>query len=897
MEHEYLYRESEEAILILSVMDVLEIGSESELGGEFSGKKVRIFARKILINGRVECGDLLLSAEEISSSGVGDIYLSDRNEPEACLDIYAAVCKDIGKKIQVHVGGHGNVRILTTGPYRRAMLFLAEADDEGYYCNLLDALCQAADADEKVKESIYKKLWELYDGYDPDNEYPATVSGKEQYSQMFSGICGDILCLYNQSEQTEQKEMKQELEAVLEQAGRIIGSYDAVYEERLMHELVRSDRVRTSVCDIRQVDDRKEAAGLALFPIVHPVQTRMLLEKCKLNFAVNSVVDQKHELYNEMLSGFLEVRNQAEIFRERNAELETLYEKRKEELFYTFIQEDTLHLFDESSVYIARLSQGYDYFGKKEIWAPRGSFSMYQSQMDKMLLHFKNVEEEYRLYLDKNQSQREKLSKLRQEESQECVQQSNALRELKELQQRQESTRTRIEQLGRELEEKRTLLAEGLQQIEDLIQNSFGCSAEDIISAIAMCAFAPGSKLLVGSQIVDLAAKGFTTAVGASGIHVKKKYLIKKVVHCSNDVKEFITSYRELKDGTLQSDRQSENRILMDDEDMMSLFGMLDDIFPDEISELKKQFKKFSDMVVEQNQKILEYNEYLWQIQEKKANADCHESNRRMLQTLLRENVDPELPQIRQFMSAIYTETQRKILFEMYKECKAFYYWSANEITSVSEALVRYKPYELSSAVFEKIQTDLLAEQNEIIERRGICPSGERGQGIKIEYSLLENGRNDLVEKLKKEYTVSFQIEEATVKSTLEENPFAGKAEVRLLKLAIQAIGAEAESAITVDAVHFGEEVIYDKYARRIRFSHDEIKGCSEYDGKRITYIQYDDKEHTYALISPFAFWTLSLDKKKHKKLNLEKLEDVRMTFYVTCVPFEDGAGRTVEFF
>ncbi len=193
-----------------------------------------------------------------------------------------------------------------------------------------------------------------------------------------------------------------------------------------------------------------------------------------------------------------------------------------------------------------------------------------------------------------------------------------------------------------------------------------------------------------------------------------------------------ITGYRELQDGTLEAEDEAGNLLLISSEDMSGLLGSLEDIFPEEAWKLKKDFKKFSDTVLEQNQKIL---------------------------------------------------------FEMYKECRAFFYWSANGVKRISEALARYKPQELSCAVFETLQLDLLAEQNEIRESRSIPPLRE-----KVEYSLLKNGRSDLLEKLKREFSISFQIEEADEQSTRKENPFAKMTNIRMLKLAVVAEGAEAES-------------------------------------------------------------------------------------------------------
>ncbi len=90
-----------------------------------------------------------------------------------------------------------------------------------------------------------------------------------------------------------------------------------------------------------------------------------------------------------------------------------------------------------------------------------------------------------------------------------------------------------------------------------------------------------------------------------------------------------ITGYRELQDGTLEAEDEAGNLLLISSEDMSGLLGSLEDIFPEEAWKLKKDFKKFSDTVLEQNQKILEYNECGLQIQEKQAEASQHAANQR----------------------------------------------------------------------------------------------------------------------------------------------------------------------------------------------------------------------------------------------------------------------------
>ncbi len=303
----------------------------------------------------------------------GNICLDDQEEKEVRLDIY---CKDLGQNIQIYAGDCGKIRLLTTGPCRKAILMLSKAWMEGHYCNLLQTLQNISAAGCGAKEDIYRGLWSLYDGYDPDNEYPDTISDQEKGQEILAGICSGLTGFYNRGNADDQQEMKQELKTLAEETGKSLERRDIVYEEELMRALIRSDRVRTSFCCFRQVDHVAEAARLAWFPVIHPVQTRMLFEKCKLSFALNSIVDQNHEdrIYKKMLKDFQTVQDQAEAFQEISPELTKLYEHRKNELFYTLFPEDNEHLYEESSVYIARIRQGYVFFGKKKPGCPEVLF-------------------------------------------------------------------------------------------------------------------------------------------------------------------------------------------------------------------------------------------------------------------------------------------------------------------------------------------------------------------------------------------------------------------------------------------------------------------------------------------------------------------------------------------
>lgn len=517
----------------------------------------------------------------------------------------------------------------------------------------------------------------------------------------------------------------------------------------------------------------------------------------------------------------------------------------------------------------------------------------YQQQTEKMLNHFSSVEKEYRLYLNKSESYKCKIDKLMASKEQENVLAAVSLKEKAELEKELKSALGQIEQLEENLMIQKEAVLTELKEIEDSISSSFGCSVEDIISSLAMCAFAPSSKLLIGSQIGDLAVKGFSTVSGASGAHIKKDYLIKKLQYCSKDIKALVTSCKELKNGSLQMENKHGELVLMNNDDILSLLRTLDDIFPDETVALKKTFKKFTDMALEQNQKILDYNDLILMIEEKQTESDSHVANENMLKILVRAEVNPEIPQIMQYMSGLYQEAQRKVMFEIYKECRAFYYWSINEIICVSEAFAKTLPCDISCAMLEELQNSLISEQSNIVESRGIPPQGTIEKGIRIEYSLLEYKRKDLLEKMKYENSITFHMVAADGKTKLDDNPFAKKADVRILKMAVQVVGAKADNAICVDVFHFGDEIIYNTHGEQISFSHDAIRSCCEYPSeetknKGMVYVQFDDELHTYALVSPFAFWTISLDKDRHKHLNLEQLEDIKLIFYVVCKSFSN---------
>jgi len=141
------------------------------------------------------------------------------------------------------------------------------------------------------------------------------------------------------------------------------------------------------------------------------------------------------------------------------------------------------------------------------------------------------------------------------------------------------------------------------------------------------------------------------------------------------------------------------------------------------------------------------------------------------------------------------------------------------------------------------------------------------------------------------------QLKPATLTSTLLENPFAGKANVRLTKVRVWVTGAKTRNNnLQIKITHNGHEKIISKEGETYVFAHESINRIFEYSlvNKELPIIDGDiglrNGNRTYALVGPFTWWTITIDPNDNPGLDMTQVSGVDMAFQGQCYAFEGNA-------
>jgi hypothetical protein len=341
--------------------------------------------------------------------------------------------------------------------------------------------------------------------------------------------------------------------------------------------------------------------------------------------------------------------------------------------------------------------------------------------------------------------------------------------------------------------------------------------------------------------------------------------LVTNIQTATNDINDLRVKFSNIKDSVANFSNSA--KIAMAQADVDALLGSYSNL-PEALA-YKAELDAFFSTCLTRSQKAIEFTGLTLRLKILMAQRSAKAQEAIRLQALLHENPDPALPAYVSFLAKLVSESKRRIVLGLYEEHRAYQYWS---LTDTPFSLQSYDSIVLK-ALHDKMQADAMTAQ---IERNRAPESFGDKEPIVIVLSA-QRYPSAFAQFLKTN-TLNFSI-------PFDEPEFRrGVFGISLSQVAISVVGLVTDdSKASVRLEHHGRARFLNQALAQIVFSHAPRRTQFIYDlktGDPISDLANNlGQDHTYAGLSPFASWTLSVDPSSNANPILNGVSAIELRF------------------
>lgn len=623
--------------------------------------------------------------------------------------------------------------------------------------------------------------------------------------------------------------------------------------------------------------------------LVHPDQCRMYLQKAKRYYWISDI-HQEAKVYNLVYQMLLQLEKRLDYVLQENVlfnylgqevKLGTIIGEKKDNVF-KIMRTETIALLN-------RLQQGYDFYNHEYNWVPNLSFSFYLRLAEQMQKFFHEAEQTYLSYKKNLKNEQVNMEQINQSKMRLDIiseQTENTKHDL-------ENELNHLENLiaihDAKVNARKNDMLEGLANLKEKVDNAFGYSLSDLISAISMCGFAPDSKLIIGSQVLDFFYKSKEMIINSQGISYQKSYIIDEIKRCSNGLEDIMEGYKSLKDGSKKLDDPGANKLLVQEEGLLKLL----DQFYSSIKGYKEDRNKIESYVNEillRNDLILNYNQTLLSWVSKNIEILSAKQQKELLQNDMLQHVKPNLPFLVNFMTEVYNQAKERLLEILYMTQRAYNYWALESKNIISSIMNSKSPGEMTSELFGQVISAMKYDYAMTMEGwktgANIFPDKEDEPGfiITINGDELINYLIDL--STNGSFTYSLYSHKKDQQDKID--PFKRYYNVRVNIVRLKLIGeAIKNKRIAVKIIHGTNENIRNERGVYKTFIHSPVYLIYEHDyssGQTFTDGKFETEDKKYESRSPLCQWEFFIENvdNSETKFPYFDIEEIQIEFHGT---------------
>ncbi len=637
-----------------------------------------------------------------------------------------------------------------------------------------------------------------------------------------------------------------------------------------------------------------------LFCFAHPTQCSMLLQKAQFLYREADPVDNREAL-EQTIDLLNRLVNRTKIFSnlQEDSALAEVYKANEKNIGAINSVGIFKNIYKTADSLLGQIRNGDDYYGNSYNFVPLASFSFYSKILDKQINDFGVIENTFLHFFNVNCEEQERLQDLRAARSYLKQIKQEADSQIKSLKARVENTAKEIAALQNQYEAKKEIVKQKMEEFKDAMESSWYFDLKSLFSSLTTLAFLGASTtgwVIAGSEISYSIYEGAKQVTDDRGVPVQKDYLVSKIKAVEGDLdsKSLSEQYKKLDDGTIEIDDPGANKLIAEQNKVNSFLEDFYMKFPDKTKALKDAFQDYVNLILTRNNKIIYYNSMITLIIKDNCTIKASQQKREILNEENLRQYQPILSAFTTLMRDLYYTAQSQVMKSLYLTERAFRFWSLSDEKPVTKILNGKKIPNINIALLKEAQSTILQSYAKTVENYGmnaqVFPANEEKNGVF--WQLAKSDVDTLKEEDDGEYSVMFQIPTATEDSKKEENVFAGFADVRLTKVRVWIDGIEtSDNELSLTNTHTGNEKIVSRNDDEFSFRHESKKISFKYNWKNKEIFEdgdigYKDKEAIYALVGPFTWWHLIIRNNDNKGLDLSNMTGVRLEFCGTNYAF-----------
>lgn len=898
--------------IVLSAQDVFSIGEGTDFGADHTDEEYYIYAEGVLLADRIKLKNCLISAGNLITGGNETIIdVSGKNgtdvenpnmDPKKCpgdqggdgfsgggLNMYveninvdsavyriAARGGDGGKGQEGTPdtaggsggnGGHGgSVQVLIVHPYLRIVLTLVSIYKDSNYSNKKSQLSACIEN--------MSNLTSL-----------STIKDELQYALDHTNTPEDLnASIYDAAGEINIMAINWKRNFQIDIDGGNYGTYGAGNPSGKNG--VQGNKGSSSIFQVRVGTDLLKEMFVP-FMFVHPSQCAMTLEKVKLMYFSADPVKNPDGI-KDIAVLLKRLQQRTAIFKNLtvSSDLSKYYQDNEQSIGATDSLNSLGQIYDAATNLLNNLTKGLDFFGYENQYVPLTSFAFYRELLKDLISNFSIIETSYDSYYKSLKDQKATIDavKLARQQQESIVTQSASA--IDQLRNNLLETGNIIDSYQYILSPQKTALLDKMEQLEDEIKDYFDFNFKSFLSSLTMIAFAPKSALMWVTQIAELGFEGTQEITDSQGDQVNKDYLVGKIESVEATIKGLIEAYSEKSDGTLEIDDPGASKLIANEDKILDLLDDFYNKFPDQISDLKVLFQDYVSTIISRNNKILTYNAIVQLLRKNHQQIDQAKQKIKSLNDEALKHMKPEWPDLAAFVSQMYYSTRSIIMETMDLAARAYGFWALDDNRNLIAAAYGEKSLpEINTAVFTQVQNTILNAYRSAVEKFG--------NGAGVFRGIVVNLNEYQVESLKSMNQVMISI--PVVRASTSISPFAGMCNIRLFKVRVWVKGAKtSDNMLQVNIIHTGKEQITYTDDNVFTFKHDPKYTMFRYNLTNNKILEDGDlgwqdteSKKIYALVGPFTYWSIKLDKRWNKDLDLSGITDVTIEFHGTNYPFK----------
>lgn len=646
---------------------------------------------------------------------------------------------------------------------------------------------------------------------------------------------------------------------------------------------------------------------------IHPIQCRMLLDKAKIFFFVDTAVTRARSTeILQMLQRRLAFLDHAHKSQDKSNHLADAYRAAEERLFLpptakgkelaTF--EILRHIKAETAATLSQLYAGRDIYNRDRFYVPRRSYLACKGTASEILRHLKDSETAYWEY----------VAAVNKSESTQAHIKSGAkacLAAKTYNSARREATYADLDDSASKIKTLSAMMTTAhddvmarVHEVESHIRNLFKIPFDSIVNAMGQILMVRGNPM-VALQGASILQQAQTTIPDDNNGRINKDYLIHKVHNITGTIDSVNEGYKLSQGGTINLLDPGADKLQISEKDLNKL---LDSYWATlgsaGMEAVKKAFQNYIAITLQRNAAVQTYNAAVALLAKYSAEDDATDATMHSLSQMEVDNLHPDLPLMTVVMKKLYVDMLLTTQEYLYEAQRAYNFAALDSANILGDVLHDAPVSQYNHAVLTAADVALTDAYARFQNRAGMAPqpfhtirhqlapaqvdaiksSKTRGKILKVRLSPPGTGNSKPPDDDDEDAPFLANLQRGN-----EATEFAGMADVRITHVRFFLDGAVTTSGfLRSTLIHLGEETLTDQHGRNILFTHDALEVGFKYELKTRSYqgdntlpgvIGLGSRDDGYALVGPFATWEIRIDRDPNSGLDLSDVKAAYMEF------------------